>query len=354
MASNNKKFPDLKLDYCFLQILKHKRSAEEENVYLNFDEFYFEKSTPDGEPNQLNFVSFFQSYVNSFDKKFVVHFSGKALTIQENSWGFGSESRVIYGTIEGGTTNLGGAIKTKNNVSDADAFPLTTDHVEARPYFFLLWIPKDWDRGMLIFQSYSNSSIFNVFQQHLRTFIANGNLNSNMIFSTYVPKDDADKIKKSSVVNSITLRRHNLPSDVGGKYFKFNTKEIEGLSIELKIKGLDQISILRSELGKRIWGDSTSFFDFPEEVEDLGFDEHTDVVVNFDSNGRSNSVAKRYNFKFEPTFYVPDGEVSRNSNGLPIIDGEKGLKSFVIKKLNSIQKEIGYLKHVEDQRRSNS
>ena len=160
MDQDNIKAPEIKID-CFTISMKKYKTNKDEDSFYGFDEFYKERKITINSEGQEEeeienkaFLEFFKSYVSSFDNKFAVqNKTGKAIFLNTVQLKFNSKLRTICGIIEGGTTNMGGAIKEQDNTNDDDSFTLTPNHVETQPYYFLFWFPEHSKTGLLLFQS---------------------------------------------------------------------------------------------------------------------------------------------------------------------------------------------------------
>jgi hypothetical protein len=317
--------PEIKIDCFTIQIQTHKekgKNGNKENVFIRFDDFYKKTVSNDiGEDiiSNQSFISFFADYLNSFQGKFAVNGVGKALHLNSEKIRFQSENRIISGTFEGGTTNIGGFIKEQNNPHDEDSFILTPNHVEGQPYYFIMYFPEDSNMGLLLVQSFSAKSVTDLFKRHLQQFFSKNSENVTLLLNSVVPKEVVKNFREKGVIDKVTLRKQNLDSDRASRVFGYEFSSEDGITIELRIKGLKQLSNAKELLDKMMNGDNLKFFDIPE-INELGFDGTHETVFEYEHNGRKSSVKSSKNFSLTPSFYISESDISRDEKLLPTFE----------------------------------
>lgn len=330
---------EVKIDVFTVQV---KRKAKTE--FVGFDKFYSPVDPDTGEETDItNFENLFKDYIKSFDSKFwVQESSGKAISLTSNKVKFGTRTRTIKGLLEGGVTGIGSKIKKRNDVTDENAFQVTTEDVEAIPYYFLAWLPKDSNVGLLLVQGYGNKTISETFKAHFRKFFIDNVSGFTLIINELIPKELEKKIRNKGVVNTVILRRHHLPSDKAEKIMGLSYVA-EDLTIEVKISGLKNIGGLKDKIKKFINSESPALFD-TSSLEEFGIDGNHDTIIQFEHNGKIAKGKASENFKLAPSYYLNDEDINRDMNMHPTYDS---IEKYCISFLETLKTEIKY-KPVKD------
>lgn len=326
---------EIKLDVFTLQVKKQRKDE-----FVGFDEFY----KKEGETNEIStesFKNFFTDYITSFDGKFWEQsITGKAINLSKQHVHFDTKERIIYGLVEGGTTGIGTKIKKKEDVSDENAFQVTTEMVSSIPYYFLLWLPKDSNKGLLIIQSIGNKSISETFKIHLRRFFNNSTKSLSFVTNELIPKETSEKMQKDGIINTIILRRMHLPSSKGAKLLGLKYAEGSPLTIEIKITGLSKIAAIKDKVLNTMKGKFPQLIDTTC-IEDIGFDENYEILAKFEHDGKVAVGKLSERFKIAPSYYIKEGDINRNIYQHPEFESiNKYCQSFLI----ALKKEIGYKK----------
>jgi hypothetical protein len=326
---------EVKLDVYTLHVKRHGKQE-----YVNFDSFYFDASSSKPKAAHLEFKRFFTDYVKSYQKKFwVQQTSGKAISLSSKNLKFASDQRIIFGTIEGGTTGIGSKIKKVEDISDETAFQVTKEMIESIPYYFMIWVPNDSNIGLLIVQGIGNKSISDVFRAHLKGFFNNNTSSISLIINEHIPKEAEKKMKEKGLVNSVMLRRYHLPSNKAEKILGLQYVP-EEVNVEVKITGLKNVTGFSKKIRDFLTGKITQLIDI-EPLSDYGIDGKHDVVVTYEHDGKTANGKLSNDFKLSPTYYLEEKDVVRNILNHPTFDC---INDYCTSFLEVLKKEIKYKK----------
>jgi len=323
---------ELKLDVITIKI---KRKGK--NELLGFKNFYQE--TEDDSLPRKGFITFFKKYIESFGDDFAADKEiGKAINLNTSNVKIHSRLDLICGTIEGGTTGIGGLIKSRKNASGNSVYKVTRDKVTVMPYYFMIWIPKNSDVGLLILQSYGSRSIGDVYKAHLKRFFSKSCNDSVLVTGSHVPKAALDKINSESQVDEIIMRRYHLPSTKGEKLLGIKYQNDRNITIEIKIKGLKTLPEIASKVQDFIEGKITQLIDV-EDLDEIGFNEKVETSIVLEHNGKKATGKMKQEFKISPAYYIEKGDVKVNDLHHPEFDS---IHSYCLTFLEAMKAEIGY------------
>lgn len=314
--SDKKGLPKVKVD-CFAVKIQAYKEQNGNTRNVGFDFFPKKDDGDDSKEIGHDFIEFFKAFANNFGDKFAVYQStNRALFVDSSKLKFSREKRTICGTVEGGTTNLGGQFKQKDNTTDEDAIPISPKHVDAQPYYFLLWLPNDKPFGYLIIQSFSSKSITDTFCTHLSRFVSKNFYKVGISFSKKVPQKFAEEVKMKSSVNSITLRKKNVNPEIVAKLLGLDRLSHDGVTFEFTIKGIKKIGALKSMVEEIENNPELEILD-TKELRKIGFNGLFETSVVFDDNGNKNTSKSSKSYEFIPRIYLDEWDFERDSHELP-------------------------------------
>ncbi len=313
-----------------------------------FDEVFskqavlFKNSSGVNEPLvDCTFYGFFEKYINSFDNRFHTHKSTqKAICLDPNGFHVHKAKRIICGLVEGGSSDIGGKVKHKERFDDEDAFEITPEKIVSTPFYYLLWIPDNSDMGILIVQSFTSKSITEAIKAHLRKFFNQAVTGYSLQINTRVSQAVVNAMKEEGIIDKVILRRHSLPADKSSNLFGAKYSPYSKLGIDIVVKGVSSIPEAKKAILDVFSGKRTKIIDIPD-LDELGFDEDYDILVEYEFNGRKALAKKSNNFNISPNVYVPDDQIVLNANKHPTFDS---IHSYSVDYLESIKEEMGYNK----------
>lgn len=326
---------EVKIDVYTIQVKKRNKKQ-----FVAFDKFYspIDPDTGEAENKIEKFEQLFTDYIKSFDSKFwVQEQSGKAISLVSEKVKYSSRKRIIKGILEGGITGIGSKIKKKDDVTDENAFQVTTDDVEAIPYYFLFWLPNDSNVGLLLVQGFGSKTISETFKAHFRKFFSDSVGDHTLIVNELIPKELEKQMRNDGVVNTVILRRHHLPSDKAEKILGLEYVSQE-VSVEVKITGLKKLQGIKEKIKEYINHESPALFDISS-LEDFGIDGKHETIIQFEHNGKVAQGKASENFKLAPSYYVADDDISRDINMHPTYES---IENYCISFLETLKKEINY------------
>ena len=332
----------LKLDCITLRVY---RKGTEDTLY--FDEFFQHKDEK-GKITKRPFADFFSAYVQSFNGKFAsVGTAGKSLNLKSKNLQAKLRSRTIYGVVEGGNS---GARVDVVDVEDAEnvLFSMQPGHVGSEPFHFMLWMPVNFEIGILLLQGYANASLADAFKKHLTSFFRRQCPNATLSTGAYVGPTSVSKFRSESVIDKITIRRNRIKPDVAEhliKGLKIQTDNAK-VNVEVKISGLNTVAGFAELM--QTWFADGAILDGLIDIEDLepvGLDDEAETIIGYkDKDGRQVSAKKGKSFEIKPVLYIDPQDVSIKADGRP---EPAQMKAFMAAELERIKDEIGYNNTVE-------
>lgn len=295
--------------------------------------------------NKKDFLSFFDTFaVNKSISKFITDFikfndklsvdetKQKSMQFQSNTLVNNSDKGIFSGIIESG--DYGTESILVNRKSKKKVYTKKKDDLDIKPFYYLLWIPKDKNVAFVMLQRTGIFGINSVFTNSFRDYVESKIDQMMVEFSPFVSKQLAQTYLRRGSLKEISLKRYNLPADVVDHLgLKEYTEEI--LSVEIKIKSKKKGFSFNDKIGKFIDDKDGKFFNI-ESLENIGMDgEHEEkVTVKLGSSSRVIDLSDT--LEIRPYFDI-DNEV--------IKDLETGHPTF--ESIDSIAKQ--YVKDIENE-----
>jgi hypothetical protein len=272
--------------------------------------------------------------INHFDNAFILNASeDKGISTSEgNNFKIGFEKNVINGEFKGGPTGIEQEIlKTNNNKEKIGS--MSHDDIATMPFYFKLWTPFDHNTGVLMIQSYSNTTVSSLVKTHI-TKIFN-TFGYSLIITPEIPNSLVDKYKNDSKVYKVAYVKERLTKSKR-KLLNPIFTDFENLSIRIEVSGfkkdVNDFWSKFSEPKKKI-GSNLKDFDIKEE------EDYEVYAYYIDSEGhKSYATLNRQDIK--PTVFLPSA----------IKKSEKQTFDFELiinhtdSILEEIKKKIGYTK----------
>ena len=188
----------------------------------SFDEFFIYKLYSGGFVRRP-FADFFTKYVESFNGKFLATAGvTKAIHLVPGSVAWNPKKRTISGIVDGGNVGSTVDIRPATNATNT-LFTVGPEHVSAEPFHFLLWMPADYEKGILLIQGYTNSTISDAFKQTLIAFFKQECPSYTLNLGTYVDKETVEQFMRGAKVNQVVFRRTRVAPDVSDDPTKVRT-----------------------------------------------------------------------------------------------------------------------------------
>lgn len=224
------------------------------------------------------------SFIAYFNGEFLTNTDGdKAVTTTKASQSdVASVRNVINGEISGGPTNREQSIFKRKNAKDK-TWKVSDDDVVSSNFFIKLWLPYDYESGVIMIQSYSNANVSDLVRDHFKKFIQKNGFRVQI--SSFLPKCYETKKVMSSEVVSVTYVKDNL-SEGKRKLLNPFFAQYKDLKIKIVISGFrTSVGDFRKHFkqnGRALTTDIDAF--------DMKKDEEQNVLTTYkDEYGRTSS-----------------------------------------------------------------
>ena len=278
--------------------------GKRENEYIKLDSL----------SEDVDFMTFFKEYISSFEKILLVNDKQKkSIQFDGKNIKFNSGKRLISGVIESG--DYGVESKIVNKDTKKQKFTKLADDLDIKPFYFLLYIPANKTKGIIILQRLGIYGINSVFTSHLDSFFKSKFDGLVLDFAPFVSKSLAKSFIDKGSIRELILRRYNLPSDVIDKLGLTQFHE-DILSIELKISSKPNHAInLNKRVKKFINEPNAAFFDVPE-LKRIGFDGENESKIKVTMGKNTRTIDLSDTGQIRPYYDIHD-EVKKKPNGHP-------------------------------------
>lgn len=181
------------------------------------------------------FGKFWDAFILYFNDEFKTNTDGdKAITTTKDSkLSVASERNIINGEISGGPTNREQSIFKRRNAKYKTG-KVYDDDVVSSSFFIKMWMPYDYESGVLMIQSYSNANVSDLIRDHFRKFIQSKGY--KVTVTSYLPKTIEDRRTMTSNVVSVTYVKDKL-SEGKRKLLNPLFAEYEDLKVKIVISG---------------------------------------------------------------------------------------------------------------------
>lgn len=227
---------------------------------------------------------FWAKFIDYFGNCFLTNTDGdKAITTKkELQHTIASKHNVINGEICGGPTNRKQRIFNIND-SNKELATISDEDVVSSNFYIKLWLPYDYDTGVLMIQSYSNANVSDLVKDHLRKFVQKYGF--KLTISAFLPEEIEKNRKKASNVVSVTYVKDNISKDKS-KLINPLFSEFDNLKIKVVVSGFKTPA--KSFFEKFANGGHELATDI--DVLDLKKDETQNVITTYqDENGRKST-----------------------------------------------------------------
>lgn len=277
-----------------------------------------------------DFLSFFQEYIKSFDQQLELNEDKKkSLKLDSETLSFSGSDRTISGVIESGDYGYTGT--GVNIMTGEKSYERTVNDTEIKPFYFLIFIPKNKGVGFICLQRIGVYGIHGIFKRHLNNFFESRFDDLKLDIDQFVSGELARTFVEKGSIKEITFIKNNLPADIAEKIgLKGFQKEIK--TLEIKIKAKSRLAI-NDKAAKFMNDPNASFFEV-KALEDLGFDGEHRVKIRSKYNGNSRTVDLSETGKIRP-YYDIDGDIDKSIEGHPVFSSIDGVAKLLLKELTS-------------------
>jgi hypothetical protein len=278
---------EIKIEVLTFRIREIRSNKDDDSSFKNLENI-----------NGKKFTAVFGSYLlyiksglekNEYQKKALTAVSKKVVKTEEGD-------SIISGTLKSG--GYGYESDIYNLSSNEIRITKGLDDAEIIPFYYLCYIPKENNIGVIMLQRFGVNGINTVFTHSLHKYIKE-NLPGHIIdFGSFVSKELAKAFTSQAAIKEIILTRYDLPKDLSDKYGlkNFNPKNF---SIEFRLKAKQGAVFGNLRVNNFLNNPNAKFFE-TKMVKDMGFDSnnHTiSVVSKLNGNTRTIDLSDTGNIK---------------------------------------------------------
>ena len=308
---------EVKLEVYTIRIRK---SGDTEN-YLRLDSFH----------ENTDFLSFFQAYISSFDHQLELNEHQKrSLKLDSSTLHLNTSTRTISGVIESGDYGYESTIY--NTQSGEERYKRQVDDTEIKPFYFLIHLPKEDNKGFVILQRLGIYGIHGIFKNHLTDFFKTRHENLQLDFEPFVSRQLAQAFIDRGSIREFSLTRYNLPSDVAEKLGMVGHEE-DIMSIELRIKAKKNRFLRLNNRVKLFVNNSNARIFTVRELDKLGFDGTHKSKMKVTLGGNTRTVDLGDTGQIRP-YYDIDKDVVKDVSGHPVFTSIDQIARDLINDLN--------------------
>ncbi|MDR3625483.1 MAG: hypothetical protein P4L45_01540 [Ignavibacteriaceae bacterium] len=285
--------------------------------------------------NGGDLFNIFIDYFNKFNTKLIVD-NDQTKTLQFSSIKLHKDiqGRVLSGIIECGEYGIESDIK--DTITGAEKYHKQVTDTDSMPFYFLVKIPENHDKAILILQRTGIHGIHTIFRRHFEEYIKNIAEDITVEFNTLVSKDLANTFIEKGGIREIALRKYNMPADIASKLGLKNHKE-DSIVAEIKFsaQGKNKFLPLRDRVQKFMSDGNTKFFDL-QALNNLGFEGEYDTIIKTKLNGTTRTIDLSATGEIRP-YYDIDREVEKGKDRHPIFES---IDTISKKLMNDLYEEI--------------
>jgi len=236
---------------------------------------------------------------------------------------------MISGIIESGDYGYESVIYDIH--SGSEQYKREVDDTEIKPFYFLLYLPQNDNKGFVILQRFGIYGIHSIFKHHLTEFFRTRYSDLQLEFNPFVSAQLARTFLEQGNIKEFVLTRYNLPSDVVESLGMIGHEE-DIMSIELTIKARRNRSLpLNNRVNRFMNNNNARIFDI-RELDALGFngDHKSKIKVNLGRNKRTIDLSETGNIR---PYYDINNEVDKDVSGHPTFDSIDSIAKSLVSDL---------------------
>lgn len=308
-----------------------RHTTEKENIL--FEDFF---KVLDGDCQKDKFSTFISEFIERFNSQYVVKREKGISMHQHHRVEFNHKKYYLWGEYSGGHTGREQRVFNRDNSSESD-YTISKEKMVASPFFFLIWLPKDANMGILILHRYASLNCNNEFKDALsRYFISKG---YKPIWASYVPREICKNYIETCALTAVRVQ-HTAPNADSFKetiYEGFSSDK--GVTFTTNLNGLSLSFKKLLKTGKF----AEDFKGFIGQI-DQNYEDGDAVSITYRNVDGIQVKASLDNFEdIMPKIALESDCFNENTN-TPIWDK---ISRVAIEFLESIKKEIGYSKEFE-------
>ncbi|MDQ8194489.1 hypothetical protein QEH59_08625 [Coraliomargarita sp. SDUM461004] len=240
------------------------------------------------------------------------------------------KSELISGIISSG--DYGYEADIYDTVKKEKTHTKTVKEAEVVPFYYLAYVPKNQQSGILILQRFGTFGITSVFRRWINAIFEKEFPDYSFSIYPLVPQNYAKQLFNENNLLKITLRKNYLPTDlsdaIGSKFLPSS-----GTKVDYTISAKEDIKDLRLKIARKIKSlNSASYIaDFSEIVDQTKID-YDEVIVTMDLGGAKRKVNLGKLDCLHPSLDITE-EVDKKASGHPSYNSIHGLAKSYCNKL---------------------
>ncbi|WP_460546355.1 hypothetical protein, partial [Echinicola sediminis] len=228
----------LKLNSYSIILRKHNEKKKKKSEVKFSDFFESFRKPEDKKVSQHTFFNrFYKYYLESFNAEFVKDKDGTKAYSPGDNINRNPANFMIDGIFEGGLTGIEQSVQDQKKKKAKSR--ITKNDVASLPFYFLFWFPSDVNYGILMIQSYGNSTINSLVKNHIKKVFKT----KGFTFDEHmcITEKDREDFLKNSVVNELSFLSTYQSKDTGGE-FSALLGDAETFQVEVKLKKINKNS----------------------------------------------------------------------------------------------------------------
>ncbi|EDP73348.1 hypothetical protein, partial [Hydrogenivirga sp. 128-5-R1-1] len=221
--------------------------------------------------------------------------------------------RIIYGLLEGG--EFGEAQEIINKETGEKTKTKEKDEIPLSPYYFLIYIPVNSDKGILLLEKISQYGIKSYFEDILKNGLKNKVYGFTLYIHPIVLKDVLEEVFSHEIAK-IRVIKNKIPMDIADKYKIRGNEAYEEISFVARRNRSFLPEYFKDIKDKLIKGEKVSFIEI---VPNINEKEINKVKIEFklpNNKRRTVSITDIVNIKSD--FILDD--ITLSENGFPKFD----------------------------------
>lgn len=188
-----------------------------------------------GEGYEDKFKTFISEFIGNFNSQYVVNKDKGISMHSKHRVSIHSKKFFVWGEYSGGHTGREQRVYNRDDSTLSD-YTISKEKMVASPFFFLIWIPRDSNMGILILQRYSNMNCSVEFRKAISQYFISKGFSPNWV--GYVPREICKKYLETCALTAFRVQ-HSSPKedDFEGTVFE-GFKSDKGVSFTTTLTGL--------------------------------------------------------------------------------------------------------------------
>jgi hypothetical protein len=236
----------------------------------------------------------------------------KTISLMQDQLNIDVQNRYISGFFEAGEFGMNSKII---NVETGNAeFLKTKLHSDLRPFYFLIFLPKNKNVGCIILHRYGKTGVATIFKKIFKYLLKLKHPEFMVEIQTLLSKEFVQNYLEKGKINQVCLKKYNLPSDIC-ETLGIQRYEKQNIQLELRIKTKDTLGGITNKLQRFIQDPNTKFFE-GSLFSQLGLDSSSVSITSMYNN--STRTIDLSGLNDATPFYDVDDRVKRDYGNHPI------------------------------------